>query len=508
MEDFNGKDIGGYWYTVKRGDTLEDIAHRHRVTVGSITDDVLNSHLQKTEDGIDNNEDGEIDEYGEIPLLADIVFWDSDGIDNDADGYVDETPGNAYDGVDNNNDGLIDEDGEYVAASESSLFIPRGERFTNRFQFQYAMDKRCHARCKAVVFIEPETTIRGEAENKFLTVPANIPRFWISRTDADQLLELLDTAGSDNAIPDFDPQPLMVRLNSTMTWNARLGKIIRGFLEGSDPILKDEMVVVTAYYDSMSVVPSLAPAPILRAESPRYWKSRAFSAKRNTAPGRSMLFVATDGHFQGLAGMRFFMFGIGQDIIARADFNINSGEAPGIPTMGGMAKGLGLDLRPFKELSRKLLLSIDRSVLVDLPPEFFYEIHQLDDAILSLKSTVSDVGKTYNRINSLRNKQRDFKEKQKRRRRVVKKREKQDYTQEERSTLETNLAKFKEKTHYRQPNSCVWLLTACIHSRHGIVGVSRGTIGVDRKCCATHGTVGRLGVGATGSGFECGTGRW
>ena len=112
--------------------------------------------------------------------------------------------------------------------------------------------------------------------------------------------------------------------------------------------------------------------------------------------------------------------------------------------MGGMAKGLGLDLRPFKELSRKLLLSIDRSVLVDLPPEFFYEIHQLDEAILSLKSTVSDVGKTYNRINSLRNKQRDFKEKQKRRRRVVKKREKQGYTQEEKSTLETNLAKFKK----------------------------------------------------------------
>ena len=444
LEDFNGKDIGGFWYTVQRGDTLEDIAHRHRVTVGSITDDVLNSHLQKTEDGIDNNEDGEIDEYGEIPLLADIVYWDSDGIDNDADGYVDETPGNAYDGVDNNNDGLIDEEGEFVAASESSLFIPRGSVLLVDFNSSTQWINAAMLGAKAVVFIEPETTIRGEAENKFLTVPANIPRFWVSRADADLLLSLLNDADAKNSDSNFESQPLMVRLNSTMTWERQIGQNIRGFLEGSDPVLKDEMVVVTAYYDSMSVVPSLAPGADPTSGIAALLEVARILSKEEYRPGRSMLFVATDGHFQGLAGMRFFMFGIGQDIIARADFNINSGEAPGIPTMGGMAKGLGLDLRPFKELSRKLLLSIDRSVLVDLPPEFFYEIHQLDDAILSLKSTVSDVGKTYNRINSLRNKQRDFKEKQKRHRRVVKKREKQGYTQEEKSTLETNLVKFKK----------------------------------------------------------------
>ena len=444
LEDFNGKDIGGFWYTVQRGDTLEDIAHRHRVTVGSITDDVLNSHLQKTEDGIDNNEDGEIDEYGEIPLLADIVYWDSDGIDNDADGYVDETPGDARDGVDNNNDGLIDEEGEFVAASESSLFVPRGSVLLIDFNSSTQWINAAMLGAKAVVFIEPETTIRGEAENKFLTVPANIPRFWISREDADLLLNLLDEVEEKNSDSNSEPQPLMVRLNSTMTWERQIGQNIRGFLEGSDPILKDEMVVVAAYYDSMSVVPSLAPGADPTSGVAALLEVARILSKEEYRPGRSMLFVATDGHFQGLAGMRFFMFGIGQDIIARADFNINSGEAPGIPTMGGMAKGLGLDLRPFKELSRKLLLSIDRSVLVDLPPEFFYEIHQLDDAIMSLKSTVSDVGRTYNRINSLRNKQRDFKEKQKRRRRVVKKREKQGYTQEEKSTLETNLVRFKK----------------------------------------------------------------
>ena len=35
-------------------------------------------------------------------------------------------PGDATDGIDNNNNGQIDEEGEFVASSESSIFIPQG----------------------------------------------------------------------------------------------------------------------------------------------------------------------------------------------------------------------------------------------------------------------------------------------------------------------------------------------------------------------------------------------
>ena len=105
---------------------------------------------------------------------------------------------------------------------------------------------------KAVVFIEPETTNRGEAENKFLTVPANIPRFWINKANAEKIKAMIVTAESKN-------EKVSVRLKSTMTWERRTGQNIRGYLEGGDLQLKDEMVVINAYYDSMSVVPAIAP---------------------------------------------------------------------------------------------------------------------------------------------------------------------------------------------------------------------------------------------------------
>ncbi|MDE0041433.1 MAG: LysM peptidoglycan-binding domain-containing protein, partial [Candidatus Poribacteria bacterium] len=62
LVDFNGLDVGGFWYDVQPGDTLENVSRRFRVSRGSVTDDVLNGHLQKTEDGIDNDEDTEVDE--------------------------------------------------------------------------------------------------------------------------------------------------------------------------------------------------------------------------------------------------------------------------------------------------------------------------------------------------------------------------------------------------------------------------------------------------------------
>ena len=37
---------------------------------------------------------------------------------------------------------------------------------------------------KAIVFVEPTDTMRGESEAKFIGIPVAIPRFWISRADA------------------------------------------------------------------------------------------------------------------------------------------------------------------------------------------------------------------------------------------------------------------------------------------------------------------------------------
>jgi hypothetical protein len=44
---------------------------------------------------------------------------------------------------------------------------------------------------RAVIFIEPDVTVRGEAEAKFLTLPVDIPRYYISKADASKLLSLM-----------------------------------------------------------------------------------------------------------------------------------------------------------------------------------------------------------------------------------------------------------------------------------------------------------------------------
>ncbi|MDE0638601.1 MAG: M28 family peptidase [Candidatus Poribacteria bacterium] len=428
LSDFNGSKVGGFWYRLQEGDTLASLARRYRVTKASITDDVLNGHLQKASDGIDNNEDGVIDEYGEIPLLSEILGWATDGIDNNADGWTDEIPGDATDGIDNNKDGQIDETGEFIAASESDIFIPKGAIVLTEFNSGTRWINAAMLGASAVIFIEPETTIRGEAENKFLTVPANIPRFWISNTDAAQLKGFLDTGEEVN-----------VRLRGKMTWERRVGQNIRGFLEGGDPVLRDELVVLTAYYDSMSVVPAIAPGADPTCGIAVLMELARLFGQAEYRPGRSVLFVAVDAHFQGLAGMRAFMEGIGQDIVGSAT------DSPGTPTLHGLRRGLSNDIIEFEELGRKLLLSIDRSILVDLDADFYHGVHGVKEDLKSLATTLTGLSTTRSQIDWLHRAQRDFSERQKRQVDRNRKREKQGFTEEEKSRLNANLVRFEKE---------------------------------------------------------------
>ena len=430
LSDFNGTNIGGYWYELQDGDTLTSLARRNRITEASITDDVLNGHLQKASDGIDNDEDGTVDEYGEIPLLSEIRGWATDGIDNDADGATDEIPGDDTDGIDNNKDGEIDESGEFIAASEAHVFIPKGAIVLLDFNSSTRYINAAMLGGTAVIFIEPETTIRGEAENKFGTVPANIPRFWISKADGAALREMLET----NTDADVN-----VRVRGKMAWERGIGQNIRGFLEGGDPTLRDELVVLTAYYDSMSVVPAMAPGADPTCGIAVLMELARLFSQPEYRPGRSVLFVAVDAHFQGLAGMRAFMEGIGQDIVGSAT------DSPGTPTMHGLRRGLSTDIIEFEELGRRLLLSIDRSVLVDLPGDFFYDIHSIKADLGSLAITLDGLAETRSQIEDLNTKQRDFSERQKKQADRNRKREKQGFTDEEKSLLLANLARSKKE---------------------------------------------------------------
>ena len=113
--------------------------------------------------------------------------------------------------------------------------------------------------------------------------------------------------------------------------------------------------------------------------------------------------------------------------------------------MHGLRRGLSTDIIEFEELGRRLLLSIDRSVLVDLPSHFFHGIHNVKADIESLGTTLDGLAVTRSEIEHLTNQQRDFSERQKKQADRNRKREKQGFTGEEKSRLLANLARSKKE---------------------------------------------------------------
>ncbi len=147
---------------------------------------------------------------------------------------------------------------------------------------------------RAVIFIEPEETTRGEAEAKFIGIPLDVPRFWLPREDSARLIALA------RARPDNQ-----VTVKAQMPWEKREGYNIIGTIRGTDPELRDQWIVVTSHYDSISIVPALAPG----AENAAGIASLLELARlfKEHPPKRSVMFVAFSGHYQALEGVRQFI---------------------------------------------------------------------------------------------------------------------------------------------------------------------------------------------------------
>jgi len=162
---------------------------------------------------------------------------------------------------------------------------------------------------RAVVFIEPDEPMRPEAEAKFLTVPADAPRFWVGREAGRALAEAVRKA----------PKPLQATLKGRMDWEDAEGANVVATLPGTNEGAAHGVVVISAYYDSMSVVPALSPGAE-QACSIAGLLELARALKRHPLQ-RRVVFVATAGHGQAMAGMRHF---IRSRLLPGAD----SGSAP------------------------------------------------------------------------------------------------------------------------------------------------------------------------------------
>ncbi len=146
---------------------------------------------------------------------------------------------------------------------------------------------------RAIIFIEPEGTSWREASTKFLSVPLDIPRFWIDAGVADRLRALLDDG------------PLDVQLKSRMDWVSRAGRNVWGVVPGNDPELQSETIVVQAYYDGISVVPARAPSAET-AGSIAALLELARHLQRHP-PARTVVLAATGAHFLAQRGIVDFL---------------------------------------------------------------------------------------------------------------------------------------------------------------------------------------------------------
>lgn len=142
---------------------------------------------------------------------------------------------------------------------------------------------------RAVLFLEPETTSRGESDAKFLNIPVNLPRFWVPSSAAPGLLAAAQSGQT-------------ATVKAEVPWVKTTGRNILAKIPGTDPELKDQIIVLSAYYDSMSVAPSLAPG----AESATSIAGLLELARvyKQNPPKRTVWLLAADGHYLGLLGVR------------------------------------------------------------------------------------------------------------------------------------------------------------------------------------------------------------
>lgn len=142
---------------------------------------------------------------------------------------------------------------------------------------------------KGIVFLERESN-KYDAMLKVLSTPLFAPRVFVSREHTDEVLRLAKVGAK-------------VRLVVNMRWREVEAENVIGILEGER---KDEIIIVSAHFDSYSVVPAFSPGADEASSIAALLTIAKHYASLKKVP-RTIWFVAFSGHWQGLAGAREFV---------------------------------------------------------------------------------------------------------------------------------------------------------------------------------------------------------
>lgn len=183
---------------------------------------------------------------------------------------------------------------------------------------------------QGVIFRANDNATGYVARNKFLSMPADLPRYYVRREDAAALDRLLAA-----------PLP-RATLQCRAAWQMAEGTNILARINAGSATSGDDRsaVVFHAYYDSISVVPDLAPGaeqscgPAVLLELGRYLA--------RVPSQRPIYLLFTSAHGQALSGMMQFVTALREQTGGGAE--ATGGNHPLLAELGRPALFVGLDL--------------------------------------------------------------------------------------------------------------------------------------------------------------------
>jgi hypothetical protein len=148
---------------------------------------------------------------------------------------------------------------------------------------------------RALIYVDRGAKAKGFFREKGEITPVRFPRFWVPLSEVRGLFGSFETAKGGLLAP-------RIRLESKGGWERATAENVFALVPGVDPNLKEQLLVVEAFYDSTGLVAGASPGAD-EASSVATLLELARTLKVHP-PGRSVLLVATSGHAQSLAGLR------------------------------------------------------------------------------------------------------------------------------------------------------------------------------------------------------------
>ena len=154
---------------------------------------------------------------------------------------------------------------------------------------------------KAAIFLQGDNSRERIffAEKQELT-PLQFPCFWMKRDQAIRYFGPLNNLST--------PLISKVKLQSRCIWENYLAQNIYSIIEGTDPKLSKELLIIEAFFDNEEFVSGNSPGADAATSIATFLKIADSLA--NHPPKRSIMLVATSGQAQALAGMRDIIWSI------------------------------------------------------------------------------------------------------------------------------------------------------------------------------------------------------